>query len=321
MATIRTILGDIAPETLGHCQCHEHLFLENGKSFEITPVLRMEDYEKSKEELLLYRRAGGEALVDAQPVGCGRMAELLIRVAEETETHILASTGFHKTIFYYEDSFIFSWDEKQLIDLWREEICEGMYSSDVDGKKPLSARAGILKTAVDSQGIRKDRQYQKLFEAAAETAKMTGVPIVCHIEQGADAFEVVRFFADRGIGAKQLILCHVDRARYDFGYHRELLQCGIYLEYDTIAREKYHSDDKEADLFLAMVDFEEQLLFGLDTTNARLKSYGGKTGLDYILKEFLPYLEKRGIPETMKFKLTVENPRRALTIKQKEGEM
>lgn len=321
MAKIRTVLGDIEPGELAHCQCHEHLFLEKGKSFEVSPVLWMDDYEKSKAEMMLYREAGGSALVDAQPVGCGRMAELLLRAAEETGVTIIASTGFHKAVFYPEESFLFSWGEEQLSGLWKSEIFEGMLSSDQDGKKILSARAGILKTAVDSRGIDKDKVYRKLFEAAAMTAKETGAPILCHIEQGADALEVFRFFADRGIDSKQMILCHVDRARYDFGYHRELLQCGIYLEYDTICRPKYHSDEAEADLFLAVADYEDQLLFGLDTTNARLKSYGAEHGLDYILRDFLPYLKTRGISETMVFKLTVGNPRQALTIKEKEGEM
>ena len=65
---IRTILGDIAPDKLGWCQCHEHLFLADGPSRKISAALYMDDYDKSLAELKLYKQAGGVSLVDAQPL-------------------------------------------------------------------------------------------------------------------------------------------------------------------------------------------------------------------------------------------------------------
>ena len=50
---VRTVLGDIAPADLGWCQCHEHVFLEKGRSFELHKALLMDDYEKSQDELFL----------------------------------------------------------------------------------------------------------------------------------------------------------------------------------------------------------------------------------------------------------------------------
>ena len=67
---VRTVTGDVAPDTLGHCQCHEHIFLEMDRSYEVSPVLYMDDYDKSLAELREYRAAGGGTIVDAQPVLC-----------------------------------------------------------------------------------------------------------------------------------------------------------------------------------------------------------------------------------------------------------
>ena len=52
---VRTVTGDIEAKTLGFCQCHEHLFIERCKSFDISPLLLMDDLDKSSAELELYR--------------------------------------------------------------------------------------------------------------------------------------------------------------------------------------------------------------------------------------------------------------------------
>jgi len=62
---IRTVLGDIDRSEPGICQCHEHLFLEMDKSYEISKTLYMDDLKKSTEELVEYRAAGGSLIVEA----------------------------------------------------------------------------------------------------------------------------------------------------------------------------------------------------------------------------------------------------------------
>ncbi len=138
-----------------------------------------------------------------------------------------------------------------------------------------------------------------------------------HIEQEADALHVVDFFVKKGLSTDQLILCHLDRARYDFGYNKECAQTGAFMEYDTIHRLKYHDDTQEAELieFMLKEGFDTQLLLGLDTTNARLRSYGADMGLDFILKTFIPFMEGRGVEEQTMHKMLVANPQQALKIK------
>jgi 5-phospho-D-xylono-1,4-lactonase len=314
---IRTVLGDISSNKPGICQCHEHLFVEMDKSYEVSKVLYMDDLKKSTEELREYRAAGGSLIVDAQPVLAGRMAENLVRASADSGVHIVASTGFHKTVFYYEDAYIFHKGEGYITDLYIEEIQNGMTSSRKDGKQLLSACAGIVKVAVDAGGVYANAVYEKLFSAAANAALATGAPVMCHIEQGADALEAARFFMDRGLNAGRLILCHLDRAKYDFGYHREVLQTGVYLEYDTINRLKYLSNEEEIKLICAMLDagFEDRLLLSLDTTNQRLRSYGADMGLTYIVKEFAPMLKNAGVSDEQLHKMQTCNAREALKIK------
>lgn len=62
MRRIRTVTGDFPTETLGHCQCHEHLFIAKGKSYEVNPALWMDDKDASLNELNIYKGAGGSSL-------------------------------------------------------------------------------------------------------------------------------------------------------------------------------------------------------------------------------------------------------------------
>lgn len=279
-------------------------------------MLWMDELERSCDELMLYRQAGGISLVDAQPVLAGRMAEHLQEASARTGVNIVAVTGFHKTIFYETGSYIFRDAPEKIAALYISEVEEGMLSSMSGGVRRLGCRAGVIKVALDTAGITGDPTYQKLFEAAASAVLSTGAPVMCHVEQGADALEVLTFFAMHGVRPERVILCHLDRARYDLGYHRACLEAGAFLEYDTINRVKYHDDAQEADLICAMLEggYVDQLLLGLDTTRARLKSYGGDMGLDYLAKTFLPYLKARGVTEMMCEQMVVENPRRALNI-------
>jgi phosphotriesterase-related protein len=314
---IRTVLGDIKSSEAGVCQCHEHLFIEMGKPYQMAKVLYMDDLQKSTDELAGYREAGGSLVVDAQPVFTGRMAENLTAASEKSDVHVVASTGFYKTAFYEEDAYIYHKDENDIEDLYVSEAENGMLSSKKDGHRIISARAGMIKTAIDMGGIYASGVYEKLFFAAAGAAVRTGLPVICHIEQGADALHVVDFFAQRGLAADRLLICHLDRARYDFAYHKEVLGTGAYLEYDTINRPKYLSNRQETDLIVAMLEagFEDRILLSLDTTNARLRAYGADMGLDYILKEFVPQLKAAGAGESQIKKMQSLNARSALTIK------
>ena len=313
---ITTITGDIPPETLGFCQCHEHLLIAPGRSGEINPALCFHDVARSTEEVLRYGESGGRALVDAQPVGCGRMARDLLEISLNTGISVIASTGFHKMLFYPENHWIFSASENWLTRLFLHELTTGMYLN-ADIQRPytfIPSRAGIIKTALDACGL--TSQYKKLFSAAAAAAIENGTPVMIHVEKGADPHVLLRFLTDLGLKPSRLIFCHLDRACEDKGIHRELCQAGCYLEYDTIGRFQYHDDETEIKFFqfLKKEGFLSHLLFSLDTTRLRLQSYSGSeaVGLDYILRAFLPLMKVSSFSDEDILNISIHNPRNAL---------
>ncbi len=313
---VRTVLGDIAPEALGYCQCHEHIFLRKGQSFAINPALCMDSEPLSQQELADYRATGGHALVDAQPIGCGRMAGALQRASRASGVSIIASTGFHKLCFYPQGHWIFHAREEELAQLWTDEIMQGAFDSADGGapEQPLDCRAGILKIALDGCGI--SGRYDVLTRAALSACRSSGAPLLCHVEKGADPWQLVRLMQRRGIAPQRLILCHLDRAAPDSHLHTSLAKEGVWLEFDTIARYKYHSDEAEIALIdqIAQAGYLHRLLLSLDTTNQRLLAYGGQIGLTYLLTVFLPALRQHGFSPESLTQITNFNPAQALAF-------
>ena len=310
MRTIRTVKGDLDPDALGWCQCHEHIFVADGPSRRVSAALYMDDFEKSLSETRLYQKAGGSSFVDAQPHGCGRMAENLKKVSEQTGVHIIACSGFHKTEFFEDAAWLERQTEDTLTRVYIREVTSGM-----DEGTGLTARAGLIKCAASPGLQHASTLYEKLFAAAANAAQETGAPVFVHFDPNADALKLVEYFRGCGIAPERLIFCHLDRAKYDAGYHMELASAGPYLEYDTIHREKYHSDELEINLIekMVMMGYTSNLLLGLDTTNQRLKSYGAQFGLDDILIRFRFLLQERIGSELVNC-MMIDNPARALSF-------
>ena len=312
MGHITTVLGEIPTEELGYCQCHEHLSIARNFFAGINPDICIDDREKSTSELLLYRAAGGRAIVDAQPAGCGRDAAMLEEISRRSGVHVIASTGFHRMMYYPEDHWIHQYDCDRLTRLYISELTEGMYALCDVGEpgERIGCRAGQVKAALDAGRV--TDEYRKLLTAAADAAKETDRALMVHIEACSDPIGFADFLYKTGIKPDRVIFCHMDRSVPDLAVHAEICARGVTLEYDTVARPKHHDDMREAGIIVKMLQngYEDQLLVSLDTTRSRLKSYGGSIGLDYIITSFIPLLKQTGVSAEIIKKLFVSNPAR-----------
>ena len=316
MKEIITVTGRIAPEELGFCQCHEHIAMSKGISYQINPALCMDDMEKSLEEAKRFHLAGGQSFIEAQPCGANRMALELRRLSEDSGVHIIASTGFHKLCFYPKEHWIRTLPPSDLEEVFVRELTEGMFVDADQGmpQTPCDARAGIIKTAYDTEEL--SPRYKELFRAAARAALRTHRILMIHVEQGTNPVLLQDYLLNLGIRPQDLMFCHMDRACPNLELHRRFLSKGSYLEFDTIGRFKYHSDAHEIQLFKALINagYESQLLYSLDTTRTRLRSYvPDAIGLDYILTVFNQLLRDSGVSAETIHLISVENPKRILT--------
>jgi len=310
--SVITVRGPIAPESLGFCQSHEHLSVESAHIRSVDPGLAIDDPARTVVDLHAYRQAGGRAVVDAQPLGAGRNAATLWALSEAAGVHVIASTGFHRLQYYPPGHWIFEADEDRLAALFIEELTTGMY---LDGERGFPAKrselcAGQVKAALEPGPL--EGRRAALFRAAARAAAASGAPLMAHIEAGADPVMLADFLAGCGLPPERVVFCHMDRAVADLEVHKAVCARGVALEYDTIARPKYHSEAREIDIFRSMLDagFGDRLLAGLDVTRRRLTGYGGSPGLTYILETFAPMLRDAGISEEAISRIFVENPAR-----------
>jgi predicted metal-dependent phosphotriesterase family hydrolase len=312
---VRTVTGDIQPKKLGFTHCHEHLFTYRVDGVDLPERLIIDSCSRTRQEVRAFRRAGGRAIVDAQPFGAGRNARFLRRLSKATNVNVIGSTGFHKTYFYPKDFWSYTASAEDIAGLFISEIEQGMYEYDsADPFKSRSdARAGVIKIATGEEGL--SPYYEKVFEAASLAHHATGAPILTHTELSSFGLEQVRYLTGRGVPSGSIIVSHMDRV-IDIEKNARLAALGVFLEYDTIARYKYHSDEDELFLIKEMVSrgFENRILLGLDVTRDRMKSYGGEVGLDYLMTTFLPMLQGAGISRRHVERFTLDNPKEALSF-------
>ena len=137
-------------------------------------------------------------------------------------------------------------DVDELTVLFISEILLYVDCDDQAPVKQISARAGVIKTASETDGP--TGVYHRLFSAAAAASIRTGAPILSHTEMGMHAMEQVELFRKLGVPAENIILCHIDRSLKYMQYQLRIAETGVFIELDTIGRHKYHSDEEEGGL-------------------------------------------------------------------------
>ena len=91
---IRTVCGDIDPETTGFGLPHEHLLTYPPVRVRPDSDYRLPDVDKAIEEVNMYKKAGGTILGELTTHGYGRNVKGLRTISEKTGVHILSTTGY-----------------------------------------------------------------------------------------------------------------------------------------------------------------------------------------------------------------------------------
>lgn len=315
MTTIETTLGPIPMEKLGRINAHEHVIIDGGLTVVNTPDFRLDSVDKAIEELGYWKAAGGGAIVDTMPFGCGRNVDKLVAVSRAADVPIIVPTGFQKSSYYLPDHWQHKYNEENIARLLIAEITEGADRNGYDGpivdRSPV--KAGFVKVAGDYQVVKSTTR--KLIRAAGQTHQATGAPILVHTEMGTAAGPLLDLLEAAGVPPNRVMLSHIDR-NPDFRLHRRLAERGAFLQYDTPGRIKYQPETVIITLMrqLFEVGLGSQLLLGGDTARRSYwKAYGGGPGLDYLLAIFTPRLRIEGFTEAELGLIWEQNPARWLT--------
>jgi predicted metal-dependent phosphotriesterase family hydrolase len=293
---VRTVRGDIAPEDLGPCDAHEHLFL-------VTPIQPGDDFtdvDKAIEEAATLAAAGAAALVDWTPIGLGRDLDGLATVSEATGLHIVGATGLHRDAHYAAD------------DPLRTEPADGL----ADRFTAELGRCGVIKLGASYHHL--TAFEQRAFEAGAEAHARTGAPVCVHTEHGTMGLELVETLGELGVPGPSVVLAHLDR-NPDAGEHSETAATGAWLQLDGPGRTKYWPDSTILELIAELAErgHADRLLLGGDTgRRSMMRAYGGGPGLDYVFARFKPRLEQE-LGSDLSEAIFMANPARAFSFERR----
>lgn len=305
---VRTITGDVSPETLGRTLIHEHLCVDWGEMVGRPKVIGF-DYGETVElmvsRLVSLHQAGFGAMVECTPYGCGRYLDLFQEVAERSPVRIIASTGFFHESWCPIHPVAGALDIDALTDLFQREITEGMGSTLI--------KAGMIKCATGEGRISPNEE--KILRAAARARKATGCPIITHTTNGM-GLEQLDIFESEGLCAEEVIVSHID----SLDYAERMLMRGANLSIDRIGTKGTHDDEHWVRIVsnALRMGYVRQVMISHDAVllaytlgEERVEAFDDYT---YIARVFLPLLTRAGVTEEQISTMLEENPQRMLAF-------
>lgn len=283
---------------------HEHMTIDlSGVKNNID--CKLNDFEKTKKELLRLKELGVTRIVDVTNMGMGRNVEFITRLEKETGIEILMSTGYYKEPFFPKEV------EKLNIEKLEEKLINDIKIG-IDGTNKKATFIGEIGTGFEKM----TSLEEKVFIVASRVQKKTGVYISTHTSLGKLGHEQLDIIEKNGGNLEKVILGHTDLSK-DIHYIETLLKRGVYISFDTIGKINYLSEEKRIEYIKYLCDrgWENKILLSVDLTRqSHLKENDG-IGYSYLLEEFVPKLLENGVELEKIEKFLVENPKKILGIK------
>jgi len=307
---VMTVSGPIPPEKLGFTLPHEHTGIslwhipDRWDYWELTP-----DELTISDELRDFRRRGGATIVDLTPPGTGRDPERLRRLASRTGLNLVMGTGWYRESYYPAEALI----DRRSVD----QLAAEMTAEFQDGVAATGIRPGIIgEIGTDKPWV--SAQEERVHRAAARCALSTGMAITTHGVMSPVGLAQLQIFVEEGVDPARVVIGHADSYPV-LDHYLAVLDRGANLEFDFIGHRFASEEAAEPRLVELIVELLErgygaQLLLSQDVChNSQLKANGG-TGFTYLQQHFLPTLRTAAVGEGEIGRMTVDNPRRILTI-------
>ncbi len=341
MARAVTVLGEIAPESLGVVLPHEHLLwdqkcwghpepmelgerdafrkpvsLENrGRvvyhAFDYPDNLFQTDVEVAIAELKLFGNAGGGTLCELSSAGLGRDPKALRRIAAESGVNVIMGSALYVAG---------SWNEQEK-KRTPEDIKKVLLDEFVNGVGPLKVKPGIL-GEIGISDIRNPYEIKSL-QGSALAQKSIGCPLLVHTPiWGKEGNAILDVLEGGGADLRKVALSHLDPTMADYDYADSLAKRGAYIVYDQFGMYLMSTEG----IFLPSDNeriwtLKEQIrrgnlahiLISQDVAFKICLTRWGGHGYAHILENIVPRLRSEGITEEQIQTILVENPRRFLS--------
>jgi phosphotriesterase-related protein len=311
MGEVQTVRGRIPAESLGVTLPHEHTRCV------LWQILNRWDYwqltgeeDVITRELARFAAAGGTCLVDVTLDAIGRDPARLERLAEASGLDLVMGCGWYRQAYYPPEARI---GRRTVDDLADELVAEYR-----DGVRGTGIRPGIIgEIGTDKPWL--TGEEERVHRAAARAARRTGMAVTTHAVLSDVGLAQLRVFEDEGLDPGRVVIGHAD-SYPDAAYHRAIVERGANLEFDFLGMAftpaERHGEPRLIRLLLALLDagHAASILLSQDVCHdSQLSAYEGH-GYTYLAETFLPRLRAAGVDESTITSLTIDNPRRILTL-------
>ncbi len=311
--TIVTVTGEINAADLGPTLSHEHLYCDVSVHSS-RPDNQVTDIDLVIAELAAFRLAGGRSIIEVTPEGIGRDAGKLRTISERSGVQIVSGIAFYDESTY--PDWLRTATIEQIADYFVREIEEG-----TDG-----VRAGLIgelmshnEPVANASGYRLHEMEERVFIAAAQAQKRTGVAISTHASLGRAGHAQLDVLERHGADLGRVVIGHCDAHWHadidlDLDYYLPILARGAYCQFDMIGWTELAADTTRADRIAALMALGHAGKVTLSTDTCRLSQMhrNGGRGFDHVWTSFLPELRVRGVTEAQIDSMLVDAPRSVL---------
>ncbi len=300
-AVIRTVLGDISPDAVsGVTLFHEHLSIRLSDEPSAT-----DDVDNVIREMRLAAGEGVGCLVDGGHPDMRRDLDAVLRVANETDVHIVASGGYYMERFYPPE--IATTNEDRI-------------AADLAAEATRDRLGAFGEIGQDSNTAAMTADERKVFRAVGKAHVATGIPIFTHNAYGTgenvrpdagltqlDVLESV------GVSPENVVIGHAcclddPSASVLVG----IAERGAFVGFDRVTGGRV-DDPQKVETIMAFLDagHADKLLVSSDFTGRRSEA---RPGYGNSITVFAPLLREAGIDEDVLVGIQRDNPRRFLAF-------
>jgi len=318
MPQVHTVRGPIDTAELGRTYMHEHVFV-------LTPDVQQNYPDEWGDEdarvadaaakLTALAAQGVQTIVDPTVVGLGRYLPRIVRVNEQVpQLNIVAATG----CYTYDDVPFFFHHRGPALDPSLPDPMVDLFVGDItDGIAGTDAKAGLLKCAIDHQGLTPG--VERVMRAVAQTNLRTGTPITVHTHPESQAgLEVKRVMCDQeGVEPGRIVLGHSGDST-DADHLSELAEAGFVLGMDRFGINLTTTFEARADIVVELCrrGYAERMVLSQDAScyidwiQPDALALLPQWSYLHIHDEVLPYLRENGVTEDQITAMLVDTPRR-----------
>ncbi|MDD3787074.1 MAG: hypothetical protein PHO94_00065 [Petrimonas sp.] len=305
---VMTVNGRIPAQEMGITLTHEHILVDfiGADSVSASRYNVNEVMEKVLPYLQEIKALGCQTFVECTPEYLGRDPQLLKRLSDETQLHILTNTGFYgvRNNKFIPSSFLGK-SAEALLEIWIAEWENGIRGT---GIKP-----GFIKIGVDSDSL--SQFHTTLVEAAALTHLQSGLVIASHTGPSLPAFQQMEVLERYGVSPEAFIWVHAQS-------EKEVEKLSLAAEKGAWISLDYISEGNVDEIASLIRYLDEQghlsrVLLSHDAGWFDPAKPGGGDfrGFTALFTKLIPTLENSGFTREKINRLLRENPARAFEVK------